>query len=269
MHSNASDGTFTPEQIIERAKNYRISGIAITDHDTVAAVKTGQFLAEKNGIDFVPALEVSTSCLNGRMHILGYFIDPDNEELLSMTVEMALSRLKRIEKMCEKLNEIGVRCDFDEVKRIAGLGSIGRPHLAEHMVNNGYVRNMREAFRVYLADGGKVYVTRYSPTPKEAIDIIHRAGGLAVLAHPGVTTGAMDFFPELVKRGIDGIESYYPGHDQIKTQRALDYAKKYNLVPTGGSDCHGFRRGNPLLGIFKVKFSILTNLRERWESTRP
>ena len=268
IHSNASDGTFTSQEIVERAKNFRLSGIAITDHDTVAAVETASALAAKYGIDYVPALEISTSRLNGRMHILGYFIDPKNEELLSLTSEMAKSRVARIEKMCDKLRELGLRCDFDEVRRIAKNASIGRPHLAEHMVNNGIVRDMREAFRVYLADGGKVYITRLSPTPEEAISIIHNAGGLAVAAHPGVTTGAMDAIPQLAEFGIDGIEAYYPGHDHKKTQLALDYAKRFDLVATGGSDCHGTRRGDPLLGIFKVRYDILLNLRKRWEQRR-
>ncbi len=268
IHSNASDGTFTPAQIVERAWNFRLRGIALTDHDTVSAIAETEVLCAERGLGYIPAIEISTSTLDGRMHILGYFIDRNNTRLLELIGKMADSRNNRIARMCERLNEIGVPCDIDEVRRIADGASIGRPHLAEHMVNRGVVKDVREAFRYYLAEGGKVYILKSSPSPEEAIGIIHGAGGIAIAAHPGVTGGMMEALPKLVEMGIDGFEAYYPGHDHETTSTILKLAKDTDLLVTGGSDCHGLRRGDPLLGVFKVKFEVFERLTEAWAIKR-
>jgi len=262
IHSKASDGTFSPAEIVERARNFHLSGIAITDHDTVSAIEETRALCAERGLEFIPAVELSTSALEGRMHILGYYIDTDNVELNGLTEGMSTSRHNRISAMCERLREIGIPCDYDEVRRIADGASIGRPHLAEHMVNIGVVRNVRQAFYEYLAEGGKVYISKKSNPPEQTIETIHRAGGLAIAAHPGVTHGMMDFLPELVDMGIDGFEAYYPGHDHETTSKILSMAKDLGLLVTGGSDCHGMRKGQPMLGIFKVKFDVFEGLRD-------
>ncbi|MCK5832939.1 PHP domain-containing protein [bacterium] len=268
IHSNASDGTFTPEEIVERAWNYGLSGIAISDHDTVAAIDKTRSLCLKKGIEFIPAIEISSSALDGRMHILGYYIDNKNQALLDLTNRMADSRYHRIETMCQKLNEGGIRCDFNEVLRIAAGASIGRPHLAEHMVNKGIVKNVYEAFRYYLAEGGKAYLPKLSPSPEEAINIIHNAGGLAIAAHPGVTGGMIKKLPELVSMGINGFEAYYPGHNHQITSTILNLARSNDLVVSGGSDCHGYRRGTPLMGIFKVNYRVFSLLKDRYLKQR-
>jgi len=265
IHSTASDGTFTPEKIARRAKNYRLSGISITDHDTVNAVKEGQVIAERYGLDYIPGLEISTSELEGRMHILGYFIDIENKDLHGLLARLIESREQRVKAIIEKLDALGILCTVEDIERITNGATIGRPHIAEHLVKIGAVDNIWEAFDLYLAAGKPAYVRKWAPSPKEAIEVIHGAGGLAVAAHPGVTDGMMDYIPELVEFGIDGIEAFYPFHKQEDQERARQLAEEYNLVITGGSDCHGTRRGEPLLGVFKVRYECLLKLRERWE----
>ena len=264
IHSTASDGTFTPEQIVERAYNLGLSGIAITDHDTIAAVAEGRAEAEKRGIEYIPALEISSSELEGRMHILGYFIDIDEPLLTSLLAKLIASREKRVSEICEKMGEIGLNCGIEDIEKISNGATIGRPHLAQYLIDNGVVRDIREAFGRYLAVGRPLYVRKWAPSPREAIDTIHHARGLAVLAHPGATPGAMDMLPYMAQLGIDGVEAYYPRQSHEAQQRAIEYAKEFGLAVTGGSDCHGTRRGDPLLGVFKVRFDLLEKLRDAW-----
>ncbi|RKZ28375.1 phosphatase [bacterium] len=261
IHSSASDGTFTPEQIVERAYNYRLSGIAITDHDSVAAVPSGIRAAEKFGIEYVPAIEISTSDLEGRMHILGYYIDIGYSGLTRLLKKLVESRKTRVQEICNKIESLGYPCAIEDIENIADGASIGRPHVAEYLIDIGAVRDIHEAFDRYLSVGKPAYVRKWAPSPKEAIGVIHDAGGLAVAAHPGITEGMMDKLPYLYRLGIDGLEGYYPRYPQNKQRRIIEFAREHNLVITGGSDCHGFRRGKPLLGIFKVRYELLEKLR--------
>lgn len=265
IHSRASDGTFTPSQIVERAKNFYMSGIAITDHDSIASVEEAADLTAKYGIDFAPGLEISTHYLDGRMHILGYFIDIHNPELTTLIDKQNEARRGRVVETCKKLTEMGFPTEYEDITKIAGNASIGRPHIAEHLVNIGAVRNLLEAFARYLASGKPAYINKWAPSPKEAIDVIHTAGGLAIAAHPGVTEGMMDKLDELIGWGIDGFEAYYPRHSHEDQEEIIALARKNDLVVTGGSDCHGLRRGDPLLGVFKVRYELMEKLRERWQ----
>lgn len=265
IHSTASDGTFTPEQIVERARHYYLSGISVTDHDSIASVEETADLAAKSGIDFAPAIEISTADLDGRMHILGYYLDIHNPGLTELIEKQIQARKDRVVKTCKKLTEMGFPSTYEDISRIAGDASIGRPHIAEHLVNIGAVRNLLEAFVKYLAAGKPAYIYKWAPSPETAIRVIHDAGGIAIAAHPGVTEEMLPKLPKLVEWNVDGFEAYYPRHSHEAQEEIIALARKHDLVITGGSDCHGLRRGDPLLGVFKVRYELMRKLRSRWE----
>ena len=264
IHSLCSDGSYTPAQIIKRAKSYELSAIAITDHDTVACVAEGEKLAHEAGIEFIRGIEISTSSCNGRMHILGYFVDIESKKLGELIKRMQLARVERIKKICAKLTELEKPVDPELVLSMAkDVDSIGRPHIALAMIKLGHVSSVHEAFERYLGIGKPAYVPRWAPTPREAIDTIHQAHGLAVIAHCGVTQGCMESIDEIINEGIDGIEAFYPFHNEITTKKLIEIARKHDLAITGGSDCHGTVRGEPLLGVFKVPYWVYEDLVKR------
>ncbi len=263
IHSTVSDGSFTPEQIVERAVRYELSAIAITDHDAVAAIDQALPVAEQMGIEYVPGIEISTAWCEGRMHILGYYIDHHSGAIRGLLDKLQQARRDRIYKVCEKLSELGFPVDPEEVFDIAGgANSVGRPHIAIAMVRHNYVPNLQSAFDKYLAYGKPAYVPRWAPTPQEAIDIIHQAGGIASIAHCPVTEGCMENLPKIIAMGIDAIEVYYPFHQPHQIEHLKKIARDHGLAITGGSDCHGTVRGEPLLGIYKVPYEVLESMKE-------
>ena len=262
-HSTVSDGSWTPTQIVHRAKRYGLSVIAITDHDAVGAIDEESSAAQKVGIDFIPGIEISTAWCNGRMHILGYFIDHRSPAILELLKKLQDSRRDRVLKICERLKELGMNVPPDLVFEIAGnASSVGRPHIATAMIKLGFIPSLQTAFDKYLAYGKPAYIPRYAPTPQEAIETIHSAGGIASIAHCGVTEGCIDNLPELPRMGIDAIEVYYPFHKPHQIEYLKKFARDNNLAISGGSDCHGTVRGEPLLGIYKVPYEVYESLVE-------
>ncbi len=261
IHSTNSDGSWTPAEIVKRAVKYELAAIAITDHDTVSGIPEALESIQNTGIDFVPGIEISTKWCHGRMHILGYFIDHNSSYLAELSKKMKQAREERITRTCDKLAAIGKPVSPELVFEMAkNSSSIGRPHIANAMVKMGYVPTLQRAFDLYLSYGKPGYVPRWSPEPKEAIDIIHGAGGIAVVAHCGVTEGCMEQLDKVIALGIDGVEVYYPSHKPHQIEKLIAIAKEHNLAITGGSDCHGMTRGEPLLGIYKVPYKIYENL---------
>ncbi|MCD6531676.1 PHP domain-containing protein [bacterium] len=269
IHSTVSDGSFTPTQIVERAARYELSAIAVTDHDAVAAIDEAMPLAQKLGIEYIPGIEISTAWCEGRMHILGYFIDHHSPAIRALLDKLQQSRRDRIYQICRRLEELGYPVDPEEVFEIAGgANSVGRPHIAIAMERHSYVPNLQAAFDRYLAYGKPAYVPRWAPTPQEAIDTIHKSGGLASIAHCAVTEGCMENLDKIIAMGIDAIEVYYPFHKPHQEQLLKKIAEDHNLAITGGSDCHGTVRGEPLLGIFKVPYRVLESLKEKYASIK-
>lgn len=266
IHSTHSDGSWTPSEIVARAARYELAVISITDHDAVSGNQEAKEEAEKYGIEFIPGIEISTKWCEGRLHILGYFIDYGSSEIIAFLRALQDERRKRIFRMCKRLAEINMPVDPELVFQIAGnTESPGRPHIANAMVKLGYVPTLQSAFDRYLAYGKPAYVSRWSPEPKDAIEVIHKIGGIAVLAHCPVTEGCMKQFDKVLKLGIDGVEVYYPTHKPDETKHLKAVAKRYGLAITGGSDCHGMTRGEPLLGIYKVPYEVYENLVKFYE----
>ncbi len=240
IHTTASDGKFTPAEIVRKAREAGLTYIAICDHDSIEGVDPAQEAASKNpGITVIGGVEINTDIPAGELHLLGYFYDSNNLELKQTLEKLRKSRIERAQKMINKLRKMGIKIDFVRVEELAGVGSIGRPHIAQAMLEKGYINSFREAFINYINRGGPAYVERDKVTPTEAIQLIIRSGGLPVLAHPLTFDNFEATIAELKPAGLVGMEVYYNNYSSEQIKNLLRIAVKFNLIPTGGSDYHG------------------------------
>ncbi len=262
LHTTASDGSFTPEILIKKAKKIGFSAISITDHDTVDGLKEGFKIANRMEIELVPGIEMNTDYKDTEVHILGYYINYEDQLFLDKLVKLKEARYNRIKKMAKKLNSLGVKINFDEIVKLAQGGSLGRPHVAQIMVDNGYVNDWNEAFEKYIGRHASAYVERKKLTPKEAIQLIKEADGIPVIAHP-ILIRDDELLYQLVNWGVRGVEVYHTEHTKNDSERYLRFAKDNDLLITGGSDCHGpKRKGRILLGDVKVPYYFLEELKK-------
>lgn len=268
VHTTASDGTLTPEQVVDEAVRVGLSGLAIADHDSVEGVPPGLEKARSVGLILVPAVEINTDFGKDEIHILGYYIDPLSDALNSVLQRIRSERAGRAAKMVERLNALGMKVDLDRILQIASNGSVGRPHLARALVEAGYASTLSSAFGKYLVRGAPAYVPRYRLEPAEAIAIILEAGGVPVLAHPGLNKHD-EMIPRLVEEGLRGIEAYHTDHTHGQTQRYLDLAARYGLVVTGGSDSHGPNNIRTVeLGSVSVEMDVVRQLQDIADSRK-
>ncbi|HEY75737.1 MAG TPA: PHP domain-containing protein [Thermoflexia bacterium] len=262
IHSTASDGLFSPSQVVRSALELGLTAIALTDHDTTSGIAEALQAAEGTGLEVIPGVEINSEGEWGDLHFLGYYIDPGNPSLRQRLEAMRDARLGRARRMIERLAQMGMPLDWEEVRALAGGESVGRPHIARALVNRGYVSSVQEAFDRYISNDGPAYVPRLRLTPPEVIETIHQAGGVAVLAHPA-HSGVVDRVPEFVALGLQGLEVYYPEHSPEDVEMLLDLCQRYNLVATGGSDFHSpnHEEGAPLGSVF-VPEEAVEKLRE-------
>lgn len=247
-HSNVSDGLLSPAQLVHEAARCGITVLALTDHDTVAGLAAASAAAEQLGIAFIPGIELSSDIGPFEVHILGYEIDRADPDLLHSLAELEHLRLARIEQIVARLSAIGLPVSLDRVRELAGPGTIGRPHVARAMIEQGYVTSIQEAFERYLAAGRPAFVPRGKIVPEQAIALIRKARGVPVLAHP-LSTGNIDLtLRRLIPAGLLGIEVYYAEYDDGTQAYLRSIADRYDLIPTGGSDFHGegFKAGREL-----------------------
>lgn len=263
VHTTASDGVFSPEEVIDIAMENELKGIAITDHDTITGLIVAEKYAKehKKTLAFVPGIEINTDYKDNEVHILGYFIDYNNKELLTKLKKLKKARYERAIKMIDKLRNMGLILDFATVQKLASGGLIARPHIGQALVNKGYVFSVREAFEKYLARGKPAYVPRAKYPPQEAINLIKKAGGVAVLAHPGLIRDR-DIINEVIQMGIEGLEVFYPEHTPKEIGGFLEICQKNKLLVTGGSDFHGIgydttRNRLGCMGIDEERFAKL------------
>ncbi|AGB40942.1 putative metal-dependent phosphoesterase, PHP family [Halobacteroides halobius DSM 5150] len=262
LHTTASDGSFTPTELVTKAKELGFSAIAITDHDTVDGLEEGAKVAREKGIEFVPGIELNTDYQDAEVHVLGYYIDYQQQSLKDKLATLKEARFNRIKKMVNKLNNLGLEIQFKEVTNLADQAALGRVHLAKVMLNKGYVKEWEEAFDQYIGRSAPAYVKRKKLTPFQAIDLIKKAGGIPIIAHPGLVS-RQDLLSELVAAGAKGLEAYHTEHNQEEINHYLQLAKEKNLLITGGSDCHGpTRKTGMLLGEIKAPYSLLEKLKE-------
>ena len=239
-HSNVSDGRLRPAELVRAAARAGLDAIAITDHDCVDGIDEALATAkELSSIMVIPGVEVSTDIPKGEVHVLGYFIDHHDPGLLAILEKLRESRRFRAEKMVTKLAGLGLPIDWERVQELAGQGAIGRPHIAQAMLERNHVTSFREAFDKYISREGPAYVEREKITPSEAVQLIADADGLPVLAHPADISNLEQLIPELQKVGLTGIEAYY-GNYPPKTARYLaSVSDKFGLIACGGTDYHG------------------------------
>ncbi len=265
VHTTASDGRVTPDKIVERAASLNLPFIAITDHDTVAGVAAAvkAALTTQPQVIVIPGVEINTDVPHGEVHILGYFINVDNKGLLQTLQRLRTSREKRGDAMVAKLRALGVNIEWPRVQELAGGGSIGRPHVAEALLEKHYVSSIKEAFDKYIGREGPAYVEREKITPQDAVKLVLQAGGLPVLAHPAEIHDFDRLLPSLIEAGLVGIEVWYGSYSRETVNRIKSVAASRHLIATGGSDFHGFGDSETPLGAVNVPVSALRQLFER------
>ena len=261
IHTNYSDGAFSPEEIVGMAHRAGLKAIGITDHDCADGVEIAEREGKKRGVRVLSGVEMSVSAMEQDVHLLGYFIDTRDRGLLQYLEFFKETRTERARKIVEKLHELDLSLKLSTVLEISGEGSIGRMHIAQALVQEGLCQNVDTAFSKYLRDGGPAFVEKYRVAADKAIDVIHRAGGLTLLAHPGFYNDEelMEFLFEV---GLDGLEVYNPKHSELQVLRFQKVVEAHNGIESGGSDFHGGREKTVPLGAFKVSCSIVTKMEE-------
>jgi predicted metal-dependent phosphoesterase TrpH len=259
LHSHFSDGTFTPEEIVARAKSQQLAAISLTDHDSVEGCARAAIACQAADIEFISGTELTTEHGGNELHLLGYFVDIHNTRLLTEIAKSQIVRQNRIREMVVQLNRLNVPLTAEEVFALASCKSPGRPHVARALVNARLVANLDEAFERFLKQGRPAWVPKKKVSSAEAIQLIHQAGGLAAMAHPGLNrTDAV--IPDLVEAGLDAIECFHTKHTKSISAHYLAMAAHFNLLVTGGSDCHGMNKGKPLIGTVRLGYAHVEKL---------
>jgi predicted metal-dependent phosphoesterase TrpH len=236
LHSTASDGQFSPLELVVMALERKLLTIAITDHDTTAGIDEALEAARGTELEVIPGVEISCDVPHQEVHLLGYYFDHHHPALEGKLRAMRDARLQRAKGILAKLTALGFPLPWEMVAELAGGESVGRPHIARAMAKVGYVASIDEAFGLYIGRNGPAYVERYKISPLDAVSLIKQARGLPVLAHPLQVT---HFLPDLIERGLVGLEVYYDGYSPEDMRALADLARKFDLIPTGGSDFHG------------------------------
>lgn len=257
LHSSASDGKFPPEQVVSLAARAGVDIMALTDHDTVAGIPDASRAAQRYSVRLIPGVELGTDIPYPEVHILGYFVDYHDPIFLAELMVQRQSRIERAQKMLEKLKELGVTLSWQRVLALAAGESVGRPHIAQAMMEQGYVTTLREAFARYIGRGGPAYVERKKLMPEQAVKLIIRAKGLAVLAHPAEIEPLELLLPGLKAAGLVGMEAYYNGYPPHTVHSLLRIAQKYDLLPLGGSDYHGLGANDVPIGSVDIPPGVI------------
>jgi predicted metal-dependent phosphoesterase TrpH len=251
LHSIFSDGTYTPEEIAAHAHRHGLTTLALTDHDTVEGCARMAAACEAHGLGFIPGTELTAECDDHELHLLGYFIDTTQAAFLHALERFQQVRQQRIHEMARRLNGLGIPLRAEAVFALANCRSPGRPHVGRALVQAGFCASLEETFERFLKKGRPAWVPKFKISAAEAIELIHGAGGLAVMAHPGLNR-CDDLIPRLVAMGMDGIECVHTKHTAATAARYQALAQQHGLLITGGSDCHGLTKGKPLIGSVKL-----------------
>ena len=263
LHTTHSDGALTPYELVKKANEAGLAAIAITDHDNVGALDEAMEWGRSLGVEVVPGLELSVALGEKDVHILAYFFDHRHQTLLEYLAFFRRERLKRAERIVEKLKRINVRISMESVLEQAGIGSVGRPHIANALLDGGMIDSYHEAFEKYIGTGGPAFEKKYQVDPEEAFKLVNSAGGLSFLAHPGKYTTELEL-SQLIKLGLDGIEVVHPSHDERRQEYYRSVVNQYFLLESGGSDFHGGKKNDDqALGVFTIPMHIVETMRSR------
>jgi predicted metal-dependent phosphoesterase TrpH len=253
-HTTASDGSYSPTDLVHHARNVGLAALGIADHDTVDGLEEATAAAAESGLELVPCIEISVDYPKGEFHLLGYYVDYQNPDFLGRVRYLQDNRANRNAVMVRKMHDAGFDVTMEEIEAESGGGQVGRPHVARVLMRKGYVGSVQEAFDQYLADGKPLHVPKVKLAPDEAIELVHQAGGVAVVAHPkymGYPTEE-ELAGELARlrdAGLDGLECYYSQHSEAETAQYLRLAERFGFVVTGGSDFHGVSKPDVPLGV--------------------
>ena len=267
LHTYFSDGTFSPEELVGHGQRLGFAALALTDHDSVEGCARMAAACAAAGIDFIPGTELTAEYKDTEIHLLGYLVDMENQTLLSKIAKFQAVRQNRIREMVARLNGLNVPLEAETVFALANCKSPGRPHVARALVKAGLCKSLDEAFERFLKKNRPAWVPKAKMSALEAIELVHQAGGLAVMAHPGLNR-TDEVIPVLVEAGLDGIECFHTKHSTMTSERYLEMADKYHLLITGGSDCHGFSKGKPLIGNVKLPYEHVEKLKAKAEERK-
>ncbi len=262
LHTNFSDGTYSPEELVSNAKRTGLAAIALTDHDTVEGCARAAAACEAAGIEFIAGTELTAEQDGIEIHILGYCLDTHNPKLLSEIEHFQTVRQNRIREMVVRLNQIKIPLSVDAVFALANCRAPGRPHVARALVKAGLCSSLDEAFERFLKKNRPAWVPKFKISAADAIGLIHQAGGVAVMAHPGLNRSD-DVIPGMVSAGLDGIECFHTKHSTSTSEHYLGLADRFELLVTGGSDCHGLSKGQPLIGTVRLPYQHVEALKAR------
>jgi hypothetical protein len=262
LHTNFSDGTFSPEELAGHGQRLGFAAMALTDHDSVEGCARMAAACGSAGIEFIVGTELTAEHNETEVHLLGYLLDTQNKRLLVEIARFQSVRQNRIREMVARLNQLNVPLEAETVFALANCKSPGRPHLARALVKAGLCKSSDEAFERFLKKNRPAWVPKAKMSALEGVELIHQAGGLAVMAHPGLNR-TDEIIPALVDAGLDGIECFHTKHSTKTAERYLEIADKFNLLVTGGSDCHGFSKGKPLIGTVKLPYEHVKKLKAK------
>jgi len=268
LHTTESDGTWTPEELVREARGAGLAALAVTDHDTTAGIEAALKAARKD-LQVIPGIELSAAGHNGEeVHIVGLWINPAYEPLQNKLTALRKERIARVEKILDRLDGLGIFLSEADVQEFSHRDVLSRSHIASAMVKKGIVQTKQEAFDAYIGQGAPAYVKRPKLTPEQAVELIRGAGGVPVLAHPGLLTD-LNVLPSLLGAGLVGLEVIHYSHTEKQTQHFLEVAKELNLLPSGGSDCHGpGGKDHIYLGKYKIPWNWLEDLAQARDGLR-
>ena len=263
LHTTYSDGTLTPNELVQLALKNNLEIISITDHDCTDGIDEAMLASLNRNLTVIPGIELNTDTEDGEIHVLGYFIDYQNKDLQKLLIECRNSRVERARMMVEKLNSLGINIQWTRVEELAGYGAIGRPHIANAMLEIKSIKTFQEAFEKYIGRNGVAYIERFRLNVFEAVKTIRQYGGIPVLAHPGYIKNLDNLLPILIESGLKGLEVFYANYDTNTINKLKNIASKYGLIPCGGSDYHGIKtKTEKLPGTFGPPIESVNKLIE-------
>ena len=262
LHTSFSDGTFSPEELVEHAVEVGLSAMAVTDHDSVDACARVEAACRPHGLEFVSGTELTADADGRELHLLAYYFDAGDQNFLRHLQTFQAGRQERLREMVSRINALGIDLPEEAVWEISQCRSPGRPHVARALVARGICQSFDEAFERFLKKDRPGWVPKFRISTAQAIELIHRAGGMVSLAHPGISQ-CNPLIPRLVSEGLDGLECFHSKHTPSATEYYLSQAAGHRLLATGGSDCHGLSKGTPLIGSVRLPKLHYDRLKEK------
>ncbi len=262
LHTYFSDGTYSPEELAAQAQQHALQVVALTDHDTVEGCEPAARACAAVQIEFIAGTELTAEQDGHEIHILGYGIDLQNPRFLGEIGKFQAVRQNRIREMVQRLNQLNVPLQAEAVFALANCRAPGRPHVARALVQAGLVGSLDEAFERFLKKNRPAWVPKFKMSASNATELIHDSGGVAVMAHPGLNRSD-EVIPAMVEAGLDGIECFHTKHSTSTAEHYLQIAERFHLLVTGGSDCHGFSKGRPLIGSVRLPYEHVEKLKAK------